>query len=278
MSKIVFWSPVHGQVGTTSNMLACAANCALENDKTVLMSHTHFTLSCLESSFLPEAQLDDNSMFTFTDAGLDAVERLARSRRLTIENFSDYTTPILKERLDLLIGTAKPDLTMYEHIEDVIQSIFMKASQCYDLTFIDVNSGTQNRITHAMLDAADYVVVNLNQNVRVLDAFFNQNAWPEALHHKPYLILIGNYDPTSKYSASNLKRKYKPTVPLLPVPHCTDFMDACNSSRAMEFFMRIRHPQDKGRNAAFQSALHTIGKTIGDELKRLERLRIEKGA
>ena len=105
MPQVAFWGPVHGQVATTSNMLAVAATIGSEFMTKTLISHTHWSHSTLERAFLKDTSLSENSLVNFTDIGLDALARFSRSRKLEPEMVKDYTHEIVKERLDMLFGT-----------------------------------------------------------------------------------------------------------------------------------------------------------------------------
>ena len=250
MNQIAFWGNVHGQVGSTSNVIAAATMIGIEYSTRILVGQTQWSLSTLESAYSVLSTGLNRTSF-FTDTGIDALERLARSNRLSPEMISDYTVPIINERLDLLMGTSKPTEPLYENMRDVITSIFSYADQCYDAVLLDMHSGNKNSITGALLETSDVIVVNLSQNMTLLERFFSKQDWPSALYNKPYMIVLGQYDPNSKYTAINIARRFDYKEPIYTIPYCTDYKDACNDKRVLEFFIRQRNVTRKHENFYF---------------------------
>ena len=124
---------------------------------------------------------------------------------------------------------------------DVLPNIFESACGYYDLTMIDVNSGSQNQLTNRVLQKADLVVVNLSQNISILERFFVDKEWDDLLADKPYIVVLGKYDRHSNYTHSNIARKFKFKHPIFTVPQCTSYLDAYNQSMVIELFMRNRN-------------------------------------
>jgi len=247
--QIAFWGPLHGQVGTTSNTIAAGAALGTVTSLKTLISHTHWTHSTLERAFLKNVSLYDSSFVKFTDVGLDALARYAKSRKLEPDIVKDYTHPIIKDRLDLLYGTTKNDEDAVELIH-VINDILNNANKYYDLTLVDVNSGSLNLLTRAVVQSSDLVVVCLNQNTSVLERYFG-GEWDEFLGDKPYLIVLGQYDRDVHNTYSNISRKYKHKAPIYTVPRCSAFLNAYNESAVMEFFMRNRQLSKRNENNFF---------------------------
>ncbi|PWK05012.1 chromosome partitioning protein ParA [Tumebacillus permanentifrigoris] len=266
MGQVAFWGNAHGQVATTANVVASATVIGLEYALRTLVAHTHWSRSTLESAFLKHYEGRDDSMLNFADTGLDALERLARSGRLTPEIIQDYTNPVLKDRLDLLAGTTKPDESMFEAINEVLRSIFYAANKFYDLTLLDLNSGQQNQLSMTMLEGSDLIVVNLNQNINLLERFFSKEDWPDVLNEKPFIIVLGSYDPQSKYSAQNIARRFRYKGPIYTVPYCTDFLDALNDRKVLDFFLRNRSVTKQHDNYFFMQEIRRLASAIVDRL------------
>jgi hypothetical protein len=278
MGQVAFWGTAHGQVATTANVIASATIIGLEYSLRTLVAHTHWSRSTLEAAFLKHTSYREESLVDFSDTGIDALERLARSGRLTPEIIQDYTKPILKDRLDLLSGTTKPDEEMFSSIHEVIPGIFATANKFYNLSLIDVNSGSKNTLTNTVLRSSDLVVVNLNQNISLLERFFSKEDWPDVLDEKPFLIVLGQYDPESKYTATNIARRFRYKGPIYTVPYCTAFMDACNDRNVLDFFLRNRYVTKGHENYAFIQEVRKLGKAILEHLKIDPEAALEEGS
>ncbi|WP_145950133.1 chromosome partitioning protein ParA [Paenibacillus sp. Y412MC10] len=260
MAKITFWGPRHGQVGATSNLVSVAANIAMNHPIKTMISHTHWSRSTLELTFRKPSTPRD-MQFAFTDFGIDALERLAKSNRLTPDAIKNNTSPLIEGHLDLLYGTSKPDEYFHEQVAKALPSIFEAANNYYDLVMVDVNSGVRNQLTNTILQNSDLVVVCLNQNASLLDAFFSKEEYPQILDQKDHIIVLGNYDRRSKYSAKNIARKYGQRN-VYTVPHCTSFMDAANANNVLEFFLRNRHVASDHENSFFLNEVKRLSRAI----------------
>lgn len=275
MGQIAFWSHRHGQSGNSANMIAVATLIGMEYMTRTLISHTHYAMSSLESTFLKEKATAANDL-EYSNFGIDALERLARSNRLTPNLVKDYSDTILRDRLELLRGTAKPSEELFSSIHDVIQSILDAVKGYYNLSMIDVSSGTRNVLTNAVLATSDVIVVNLNQNIAVLEEFF-KNEHP-TLKDKQYVIALGQYDRHSKYNVANIKRMFKPKAPIFTVPHCTGFMDALNDKSVVEFFLRNKNVGGNHDNHYFMSEVRKLAKGIFDAAGMDTKIYSEQGA
>ncbi|MFD1736224.1 hypothetical protein ACFSCX_06555 [Bacillus salitolerans] len=254
MSTVSFWSPTNGQA-TTSNLILVASLLSAEYELKTMMTQTH-AQSTLESAFLTSSQ---GSMVDFSDSGIDALERLARSNRLTHDKVANYTKSVLTNRLDLLAGTSKPNFVKSESIHDVLETIIEAAKRYYDLLLIDVNNGTDHELASKVLQKSDLVIVNLTQNVNVLDQFFSKDI--EQLQDKKMLLVLSNYDVDSRYSEKNIRRRYHCKSPILTVPYNTDYRDAFNDKKVLEYFLRARK-QKAANNHFFVNEVRKLAKEI----------------
>jgi hypothetical protein len=275
MGQVAFWSGRHGQTGNSANMIAVSTLIGTEYVTRTLICHTHWSMSSLESTFLKKNKETDSG-FDYSRKGLDALELLARSDKLVPTAVKDYTDTILKDRLELLRGTSKPNEELFSNIHDVIQSIFAAAKNYYNLSLIDVNSGTRNKLTNAVLDSSDVIVVSLNQNIAVLKEFFENP--PAFLKDKKHVIVLGQYDRHSKYTVSNINRMFKPKAPVFTVPHCTGFMDAMNDKSVVEFFLRNKNITKSHDNYFFMSEVRRFAKGIFDAAGIDTKIFSEQGA
>jgi hypothetical protein len=276
-SSIAFWGPVHGQVATTSNILAAASILGSEYiGRKTIVTHTHWSHSTLERGYFKNNSLTENSFINFTDIGLDALARFARSRKLEPEMIKDYTHHIVNQ-LDLLYGTTKSDENADALVED-IKNIFDNCRLYYDLTLIDVNSGSQNKATNTVLQNSDLIVVCLSQNTSLLDRFFIEKEWDHVIGSKQFIIVLGQYDKYSHYTHANISRKYKYKNPIYTVPHCSHYMDAYNQSAVAEFFMRNRKIDRRDEDFFFFEEVRRLTKGILTEVGLNGKLQTDRGA
>lgn len=234
MIQVAFWSSFHGQPGTTANAIATSMYTAMNYKLKVLLTHSQYAKSSMESAFVTDNE--EESLIKFNDFGIDSLERLARAGKLSSGDFYNYTKNIIPKRLDLLTGSTKLKKELFNNIYDTIIEIFRYARECYDIVFVDVNSGNKDKITEKVLDDSDIIVVSLNQNEKILKSFFEKKDWIDALDKKKIVLVLGRYDLNSKCSVKYVRSTYGWKDEIYTVPYVTSFMDCCNNHNVKEFF------------------------------------------
>jgi MinD-like ATPase involved in chromosome partitioning or flagellar assembly len=277
MPMVSFWGTGLGDRGTTATTITAASMISIEQQIKTLVTQTHSCHSTLESGFIhPFRGVETAS--PFSDTGLDALERLVRSNRLTPQVIKDYTVPLLKERLDLLPGTIKQDDGRSRQKSEELEEIFLQAQSYYDLLAIDVQGGSHHPLTNLILHQSDLIVVCLDQNSHLLTQFFAKQLWHPALDQKPFIIVLGKYDPQLKLSIKNIVRRFQCTVPVYALPYCSAFRNACNEHQVLEYLIRVRNVERSHPSYSFikhaRQLAHGIQQHVGDG----QHLNAEKGA
>jgi hypothetical protein len=259
--NVVFWSPVPGQTGNTTNLIATAAMLGLEySSKMLLLGHLQSRRAPIEQALMKRRTDSGDELVFNADSGIDALARLAQNHKLTSDIVRDYTVPLLKDRLDLLPGSNKADKTFIPGMKEVLEPLLDTAKRHYDLTLIDGGSGIGSGWTQALLQNADLVIVSLNQNRFVLERFFRHQE--DLLKGKSFLLVLGQYDRHSQRTSKNIARHHKVNVPIYPVPHQAGFMDASQESRAVDFMFRNRSVPRDHEHYFFMERVRVLAQAI----------------
>jgi len=240
--KIAFWSSMHGQANTTSSMLSVVLTLSALYEKKILVTQSHYNLNNLEIPLIGKIQ--DKEFYR--DTGLDALIRISKSRKLTKEMVHNCCISVIRERLDLLLGTRQSNRNIFEiDINKFMSMVIRQCEEFYDLIFIDTNSGG-NETSLSILRDADAVVVCLNQSETMLDDFFNN-------YHKSVVddafYLFGAYDGESKFNINNIKRrhKYVNNGNSGVIPYNIEFSDSLADGNMRKYF---RYNLDSDSDAA----------------------------
>jgi len=237
---IGFWSNFHGQTATTSNAITAAINLSMKYNLKTLLFHNQYIKSNLESAFISEKENKNmENMYTFDEMGIDAVAKLINSGQLTQDNIKNYTTEV-GENLSLIIGSTKRE-ERFKEIEKQISKIVL-CSGGYDVTLIDLNSGINECSKNIILNC-DLVVVNLNQNEKVLTDFFNNI--PKELQKKKYMIVLGKYNPESKFTIKYIRKVFKVKNEIAAVPYNVNYLDSHNNHKVMRYFKSLNSNLNK---------------------------------
>lgn len=258
---VVFWSPVPGQAGTTSNLIAAAALLGLEDSsRLLLLGHLQSEYAAIERGFYPRwswmSQADVPA-----DAGIDALLRLLQNRKLEPNRLRDYALPLLANRLDILPGSNKPDASFVSGGQDWLASLLELAKRAYDVVLLDGGSGSVSAWTSVMLRQADVLVVCLPQNVRKLERAFPLTEAQLQANQK-CLIVFGRYDPGSALTVKNMMRRFNRREPAFPVAHNTGWMDAVQQGDAVRFLFRNRRVPRDHENHLFMQHVRALAQGI----------------
>lgn len=275
MSTVVFWSPVNGR-GTSSHLILSALMITLTHHVRVLTMHTHRAGDSIEAALPVREDSMDHMTSIFATTGWDALLRLYLSGSLTRDKFRDYTVP-LSRQLDLLPGARMQNgIDVNEEYAKYMPSVLKTASEVYDLVMLD--AGNRDRMEREMLKDADVVVINLDQNLRVLENYFGDTELKKDLENKKVIVTVGYYDADSHCSINNMKRRFNYKHPVIGVPYCTEFKDAWNRRDVPSYLQQNMNLDKKnGQRGEHASSIRELAKCIMDNaglrtiLKQLER-------
>ena len=234
--KVAFWSNLHGQNGTTSNMLATSIMSVLLHNSKVFLGQTHYNLNNLEAPLFTVSNNDKKTYFM--NIGIDALVRAIKSTYLDKEIIENSTLSYMNRKLVLLPSTVKSNEKIYEEdLDKTIISILQVVEKYHDIVFLDINTRL-NDISNKILDDVDYVVVNLSQNLSVLNDY-EENFLGE-FKKKNIIYIFGNYNPDSTYSLVNLRKSFtwlkSKNVGL--IPYNIEFMDSMSDGKIIPFFYK----------------------------------------
>lgn len=237
MSKILFWSPYHGQ-GQTSNLYVIALIFGILHRKRVLMMQTHFKNNNLESPLVGHnVDQDTKEGKIFEGIGLDMAITYNNMNKLSQKTLEHCCLTFSDSSILLMPGTnTKNKETFDRDIGNAVNRMVMDVDGYVDLVLIDSNSG-EDELSMRLMTISDMVVVNLTQRRYVLEKFFSEYG-ERLIKDKKVFYIFGDYDDNSSYNINNCRKKYSKFITSNNsgvIPYCTKFMDAQNESNVMKF-------------------------------------------
>ena len=238
--KIVFWSNVHGQSGTSSNMLAVAMmNDLMYGNRSILLQ-TQFEMNQLEIPLLTERHREQIRNYNI---GVDRLIQGIRSGMNAKQLLTSSCISLSKQCIDFLPSTNSKYREVYEKgMKENFKGILELAEACYEFVFIDASAG-MNEFVEMIWDEADLIIINLCQNKRVLEDFFLRYH----VNLDKMLFLLGNYDSSSEWNLKNILKRVKGLKKEITftIPYNTQFRDATSCAQLTEFFLQnIRCEKD----------------------------------
>lgn len=261
--KIAYWSPIHGQAGTTSNILSTALISSLYFKRKCLLTQTHFIYNNLEAPLVGSNSKNISSSDFFRDVGIDSLIRCFKAAKLTEDMLENCCITLPNTTLKLLPGTSKRNRDSFEYeMTSVIINLLRTVEKMTDLVFIDVSSGN-NPLSYSIMKDCDLTVINLSQNIELIDSYFTE--YQDNMPNKIF-YLFGSYDRDSKYNIHNLRRRYWRSITSHNsgvIPYNTSFMDASCDGRLAEFIQDNLLCDAKDWNKYFiQRALRSTEKIL----------------
>jgi hypothetical protein len=261
--KALYWAPVHGQAGTTSNLLVTALITGLYFKKKGLITQTHFNYNNLEAPLL-EANSDNQKYRNFfREIGIDALIRNFKVEKLTKEWLDYCCTDITDTRLMLLPGTSQTVRESFDYEMNIVMLPLLKAVESHqDNIFLDISSGN-NHLSMKLMQEADIVIVNLSQNIHMINLFFE--SFSDKLPGNVF-YLVGNYDYRSRYNLTNLRKRYHRYMNSSNsgvIPYNIGFRDSMADGRVADFIRNNLQCKKKDPNYYFiQKAIRTTEKLL----------------
>ncbi len=258
-ATVVFWSPVSGQAGTTTNLLAAATCMGLEySARLLLLGHLLSSYAAVERAYYRPAGRED--MHT-PDTGIDALLRLLKNRKLEPVMLRDYAHPLLRDRLDILPGSIKQEDIFIETAKEWLTPLLAVARRAYDVVLLDGGSGSGSAWDEMLRQQADVWVVCLQQNRLLLERFF-QSAEAAMMQGRRTLLVFGQYDPYSTLTSKNLMRQFRIGPTVYPVAHNTGWMDAAQHGEANPFWFRNRKIASGHENHLFVQQVRRLAQAV----------------
>lgn len=236
---VSFWSSVHGQTCTTSNLSALASYCVLAKDLNCAVLQTHYNLNPIENIFLGDfANISEEGDI---DSGIDALLKLAGSKDLTVDDVIECSTVAYetkkKKQLSVIYSTRLKNEAIYtSNISDPVRlnRVLDALDKAFDIVFIDTNSGG-SELSNMVRERANYTVVNLSQNRFVIDSLFEHFKVDDSM-----FFMLGMYDYRSRYNLHNIQRLNKQLKGSRTgsVAYNVEFRDAINDGKLLRFMLK----------------------------------------
>ncbi|WP_228030065.1 P-loop NTPase family protein [Paenibacillus glucanolyticus] len=186
-----------------------------------------------------------------------------QNRKLEASMLRDYAQPLLRERLDVLPGSAKPSAGFAGLAERWLEPLLDTAKRAYDLVLLDGGSGTAPGWREKLRNRADLIVVCLPQNRLLLERFF-QSPESERLNEQKAMLVFGQFDPGSSLTVNNLQRRFHWQQPAFPVVHNTGWLDAVQHGEAIPYWFRNRKTSRQHENHRFVRHIRALAQALAE--------------
>lgn len=282
MSVITFVNNLEEETGKTMSLVAIATNMAIEYNNRILIISTTNKEDKIRNCYFSEIEnkktkfglFGQNKQTIDTENGIEGIAKISRSNKLSPEIITNYTRVVFKDRLEVIFGTEKKELS-----EDIPEKVIMEeyydlinvASMYYDKVFVDLDNNIDENIREQIINRSDLVVVNSSQNYNSIKKLKERKETDELMTSPRSLILIGRYDKYSKYNIKNITRFLEEKNQILAIPYNTLYFEASNESNVPDLFLKLRKGLDPDdRNAIFINEVKRASENIIYRLQELQ--------
>jgi hypothetical protein len=197
----------------------------------------------------------------YADIGMDALERLARTMKLSPEGVKINSISLENGYLDIVPGWVREDRDYRDRMEDAMPAIFHMASLYYDAVLTDL-SGSDSKLREKLLRQSQAAVIVLRQDMNELERFFSKADWEAELYGVPSLFVLDQYDSESKYTAANIRRHFGLKQQVYALPYCTGYRDSYNDRDVLSWMRRQTNAGRKQGSYEFVQSLKKLSRAV----------------
>ncbi len=275
MSIVTFWNGTDEQCGTTSSSVAFATQTAIEHNMKVLLISTSLNDSLIKDSFWQPAKKRGLGIFSSTkpsafDAnGVEGLDRVIRSNKISPNIITDYTKIVLTDRLEILLGIEGTQ-GQYDLIKDRYSQIISLAGKYYDIVIVDLDRNVGEQAETDILNISDIIVAMIPQRAKQIEKIKGLIEENKILKKNNTILTIGKYIHNTKYNAKNISRnllKQKDIINVIPYNNL--FFEASQEGKIIDLFLSFMRIKEKDENYNFVQELKRLYEMIDIKLKML---------
>lgn len=276
MSIVTFYNSAREQTGQTMSAIAMATNMAIQHNVKILLISTSLNDDTIKNCFWHEkgnllSGIFGSNTNLVNQSGIEGLDRVVRSNKISPDIIKDYTKVVLKNRLEVLLGVTGTE-EQYSNISNQYLEIVMQASKYYDFVFVDLDRKLSGKVKKEILKCSDILVPIVSQNLSTLQNnidFFQKV--PEISMQKA-IFTIGKYNDKTKYNAKNISRNILKSRDLInTIPYNILLFEAMQEGRMVDLLLDFARLKGKDENTEFLSELTRLGTDIKNKLSLIRK-------
>lgn len=271
MAIVTFWNGTNEQCGTTSSAIALATQVAIEHNIKVLFISTSFNDRIIKDSFWKEKKKSRFEMFTNSNSALDnngveGLDRIIRSNKVSPEIITDYTQVVLTGRFEILTGI-EDSRGQYDLIKERYSQIIGLAARYYDYVIVDLDNQVGQQTVVDILKNSDVIVSTVSQRVKKIEELNNLIKKNELLKTNNTIITLVKYMEDTKYNIKNISRNVLKTKDWVnTVPYNSLFFEASQEASVIDLFLNLTKIRERDTNYFFIQEIKRLYDTIQHKL------------
>lgn len=278
MAIVTFWNGTNEQCGTTSGAIALATQVAIEHNIKVLLVSTSFNDKLIKDSFWKEKKKStfgfiSNNNSALDNNGIEGLDRIIRSNKVSPEIIKDYTHVVLTGRLEVLLGL-EDSQGQYDLIKERYSQIISLAGKYYDLVIVDLDNKVGQQTVVDILKVSDIVVSTVSQRAKKIEKLQEMINKREILKKENTIITLGRYMEDTKYNMKNISRNLLKIKDLVnTIPYNNLFFEATQEAMVIDLLLNLTKVKERDTNYFFVQEIKRLYETIQLKLNQNQTIR-----
>lgn len=275
MPIVTFWNGTKEQCGSTSSSLAVATQMAIDHNMKILLVSTSLNDKLIRLSFWKEKKGGLASVFGSSTKniieknGIEGLDRVIRSNKITPSIITDYTQIVLTGRLEVLPGMEDSG-AQYDIIKERYAKIIEFANSYYDMVIVDLDKrlgANQEQI----LKMSDVVVAVIPQRREEIEKVLKKVQESTLIKQNRVVYELGKYIGSTKYNAKNISRNILKQKDIVnTIPYNSLFFESTQEGTVVDLFLNFMRINDRDENFTFVSEIKRLIETIQMKIKILQ--------
>ena len=268
MAIVTFYNLSREQTGQTMAAVATATNMAIEHNLKILLISTSLNDNTIKDCFWQEKS--KNSLAGMlgiktnlvNQSGIEELDRIARSNKISPDVIKNYTRVVLKNRLEILLGLTGTE-EQYQNLCKQYFEIITLASKYYNLVIVDLDKRMNIDLRLKILKASDVLVPVISQRLETMKENIDFSSKRIDIPLNKAIFTIGKYDEKSKYNLKNLTRSYlKGNNMLNVIPYNVLLFEASQEGNMVDLILNFARLRGKDENSTFLTETSNLGNNI----------------
>ncbi len=268
MAIVTFYNLSREQTGQTMAAVATATNMAIEHNLKILLISTSLNDNTIKDCFWQEKS--KNSLAGMlgiktnlvNQSGIEGLDRIARSNKISPDVIKNYTRVVLKNRLEILLGLTGTE-EQYQNLCKQYFEIITLASKYYNLVIVDLDKRMNIDLRLKILKASDVLVPVISQRLETMKENIDFFSKRTDIPLNKAIFTIGKYDEKSKYNLKNLTRSYlKGDNMLNVIPYNVLLFEASQEGNMVDLILNFARLRGKDENSTFLTETSNLGNNI----------------
>lgn len=275
MAVVTFYTNGKEETGNTVSAMALATYMGITKNKKTLLISTALNDNTIREGLWPNKVKKMSGLFgpntnAVADNGIEGLDRVIRSNKISPNIITDYTKVALKDRLEILMGYSGSE-EQYKMIQEQYPQIVALASRYYDMVIIDIDKGLELKTQREILNLSNVVIAMTTQNMSRFNNLVKTISQGVILNPTNTLIALGKYDDKLKYNTKNISRNVLKQKEIInAIPYNSILFEAAQEGLVIDMFIKFLSLKIRDENSVFLDEIKKLDEDIEKKVKNLQ--------